>query len=98
MTVPVIIVLAVSGDLWKAGVLAVYAALVIGMVDNFLLPKLIKQKVNMNELFIFFSVLGGLQLFGLLGLFLGPIVLALAFGVFKVFRGRKIDKETVSMN
>ncbi|HMQ69611.1 MAG TPA: AI-2E family transporter [Ignavibacteria bacterium] len=97
VTVPVIIVLAVSGDYWKAGILAAYAALVIGMVDNFLLPKLIKQKVKMNELFIFFSVLGGLQLFGLLGLFLGPIVLALALGVFKVFRGEKIDKETVSM-
>ncbi|MCB0727338.1 MAG: AI-2E family transporter [Ignavibacteriae bacterium] len=98
VTVPVIIVLALSGELWKAGILAAYAALVIGMIDNFLLPKLIKQKVKMNELFIFFSVLGGLQLFGILGLFLGPIVLAMALGVFKVFRGVKIDKETVSMN
>lgn len=98
ITVPVIIGLLISGDIWRAVILSAYAAFVIGMVDNFLLPKLIKQKVKMNELFIFFSVLGGLQLFGLLGLFLGPIVLALALGVFKVFRGRKIDKETVSMN
>lgn len=97
ITVPVIIVFVISGDYWKAGILSVYAALVIGMVDNFLLPKLIKQKVKMNELFIFFSVLGGLQLFGILGLFLGPIVLAMALGLFKVFRGVKIDKETVSM-
>lgn len=97
ITVPVIIFLAVTGDLWKAGILAAYAALVIGMIDNFLLPKLIKQRVKMNELFIFFSVLGGLQVFGILGLFLGPIVLAMAFGVFKVFRGNEIDKETISM-
>lgn len=97
ITVPVIIVFVISGDYTKAGILAAYAALVIGMIDNFLLPKLIKQKVKMNELFIFFSVLGGLQLFGILGLFLGPIVLAMALGLFKVFRGVKIDKETVSM-
>jgi len=97
ITVPVIIALVISGDFGKAAILAAYAALVIGMIDNFLLPKLIKQRVKMNELFIFFSVLGGLQLFGILGLFLGPIVLALALGLFKVFRGGKIDKETVSM-
>lgn len=97
VTVPVIIVLLFSGEYGKAAVLAVYAGLVIGMIDNFLLPKLIKQRVKMNELFVFFSVIGGLQLLGLLGLFMGPIILAIALGFFKVFRGEKIDKEVVSM-
>jgi predicted PurR-regulated permease PerM len=97
VTVPVIIVLLFSGEYGKAAILAVYAACVIGMIDNFLLPKLIKQRVKMNELFVFFSVIGGLQLFGILGLFIGPIILAMALGVFKIFRGEKIDKETVSM-
>jgi len=97
VTVPVIIVLLFSGEYAKAAVISVYAALVIGMIDNFLLPKLIKQRVKMNELFVFFSVLGGIQLFGLLGLFMGPIILAIALGFFKVFRGEKIDKEEVSM-
>ena len=69
----------------------------LGMIDNFLLPRLIKQRVKMHELFVFFSVIGGLQLFGILGLFLGPIILALALGVFKIFRGEKIDNETISM-
>jgi predicted PurR-regulated permease PerM len=97
VTVPVIIVLAITGEYWKALILLAYASTVIGMIDNFLLPKLIRQRVKMNELFVFFSVIGGLQLFGILGLFMGPIILAMALGVFKVFRGEKIDKGSVSM-
>jgi predicted PurR-regulated permease PerM len=97
VTGPVIIVLAISGDYWKAGILLLYASLVIGMVDNFLLPRLIKQKAKMNELFVFFSVIGGIQLFGLLGLFLGPIILAIAIGLLTVFRGGKINKEQITV-
>ncbi len=97
VTVPIIIVLLIYGDYWKAIVLAAYAALVIGMIDNFLLPKLIKQRAKMNELFVFFSVLGGIQLFGIIGLFMGPIILAIAIGLLTVFKGEKINKETISM-
>jgi predicted PurR-regulated permease PerM len=97
VTVPTIIVLFLMGDYWKAGILAVYAALIIGMIDNFLLPKLIKQRAKMNELFVFFSVIGGLQLFGILGIFMGPIILAIALGLLTVFKGEKIDEDVVSV-
>ncbi len=97
VTVPVIIVLAVTGQYWKAAILAAYAALVIGMIDNFLLPRMIKQRAKMNELFVFFSVVGGLQLFGILGLFMGPIILAIALGLLTVFKGEKIDTDTISV-
>jgi predicted PurR-regulated permease PerM len=97
VTGPVIIVLALTGEYWKAGILLVYASLVIGMVDNFLLPRLIKQKAKMNELFVFFSVIGGIQLFGILGLFLGPIILAIAIGLLTVFKGEKINKDVISV-
>ena len=85
------------GDYGKAAILAVYASLVIGMIDNFLLPKLIKQRAKMNELFVFFSVIGGLQLFGILGIFMGPIILAIALGLLTVFKGEKIDKDVISV-
>ncbi|MEO8664239.1 MAG: AI-2E family transporter [Ignavibacteria bacterium] len=97
VTVPVIVGLVFAGKYGEAVILAVFSALIIGMIDNFLLPKLIKQRVKMNELFVFFSVLGGLQLFGLLGLFMGPIILAIAFGLLKVFKGEKIDKDSISI-
>lgn len=97
VTVPTIIVLFLTGEYWKAGILAVYASLVIGMVDNFLLPNLIRQRAKMNELFVFFSVVGGLQVFGILGIFMGPIILAIALGLLTVFKGEKIDKDAVSV-
>ncbi len=97
VTVPLIIILFATGQYWKAGILAVYASVVIGMIDNFLLPKLIKQRAKMNELFVFFSVLGGLQLFGILGIFMGPIILAIALGLLTVFKGEKIDKDVISV-
>lgn len=97
VTVPAIVIMTVSGEYWKAGILAAYAALVIGMVDNFLLPKLIKQRSKMNELFVFFSVLGGLQLFGILGIFMGPIILAIAIGLLNVFKGEKLSKDSIEL-
>ncbi|MCY7362795.1 MAG: AI-2E family transporter [Ignavibacteria bacterium] len=98
VTVPVSIVLFISGEYANAVILIIFSALFIGMIDNFLLPKLIKQRVKMNELFVFFSVVGGLQIFGILGLFMGPIILAMALGLLKVFRGWKIDKDSISLN
>lgn len=97
VTGPVIIILALTGEYWKAGILLLYASLIIGMVDNFLLPRLIKQKAKMNELFVFFSVIGGIQLFGILGLFLGPVILAIAIGLLAVFKGGKINKEQITV-
>jgi predicted PurR-regulated permease PerM len=61
-------------------------ALVIGTVDNFLRPKLVGEKTKLHELFIFFSVLGGLKVFGILGIVLGPVVLAITLALLDVYR------------
>jgi predicted PurR-regulated permease PerM len=97
VTIPVIAGLVLSGDYVNAAILAVFASLVIGMIDNFLYPKLINRSAKMNELYVFFSVLGGLQIFGLLGLFIGPIILAFAFGMLTVFKGKKINTEEIAL-
>lgn len=84
--VPAAIFLAISGFWVKAIILAVWGALVIGTVDNFLRPKLVGEKTKLHELFIFFSVLGGLKVFGILGIVLGPVVLAITLALLDVFR------------
>src|SRR5205814_7950649 len=80
------IYLAATGHWAKAIVLAAWGALVIGMVDNLLRPKLVGKRAKLHELIIFFSVLGGLQVFGVLGLFVGPVVAAIALALVEVFR------------
>jgi predicted PurR-regulated permease PerM len=84
--VPAAIFLALSGCWVKAIILTAWGALVIGTVDNFLRPKLVGEKTKLHELFIFFSVLGGLKVFGILGIVLGPVVLAITLALLDVFR------------
>ncbi len=84
--VPAAIFLALSGFWVKAIILTVWGTLAIGTVDNFLRPKLVGEKTKLHELFIFFSVLGGLKVFGILGIVLGPVVLAITLALLDVFR------------
>jgi predicted PurR-regulated permease PerM len=94
--VPAAIFLVISGFWIKALILTAWGALVIGTVDNFLRPKLVGEKTKLHELFIFFSVLGGLKVFGILGIVLGPVVLAITLALLDVYRQvDEVDEETV---
>jgi predicted PurR-regulated permease PerM len=84
--VPAAIYLVATGEWGKAILLTVWGALVIGSVDNFLRPKLVGEKTRLHELLIFFSVLGGLQVFGVIGLVLGPVVVAVTIALLDVLR------------
>jgi predicted PurR-regulated permease PerM len=84
--IPTAIYLGVSGHLGKAVALALWGALVIGTIDNILRPKLVGERARLHELLIFFSVLGGLQVWGPLGLVLGPVMIAITLALFNIFR------------
>ena len=53
----------------------------MGTVDNVVRPLLMSERVKMNGLVIFVSLLGGLNVFGLLGIVLGPIIVATAMAL-----------------
>ena len=78
---PAAIYLAIHGDYTKAIILALVGQFVISSIDGLLRPILVGQKAKLHELVIFFSVLGGLKYFGLLGILLGPIVMSLAWSL-----------------
>ncbi|MBK9755969.1 MAG: AI-2E family transporter [Nannocystis sp.] len=83
--IPAVLYLAVTGAWIKATILLV-AGLFISLIDNVLRPRLVGKRAKLHELFIFFAVLGGLRVFGLIGLVLGPVVLAVALSLFEAFR------------
>lgn len=83
---PLSIYLMLKGYWTRALLLILWGALVISTLDNFLRPKLVGNQTKLHELFIFFSVLGGISVFGLLGLVLGPVVLAITLGLLQTFR------------
>jgi predicted PurR-regulated permease PerM len=72
---------------WAKGIfLIAWGAFVVSTIDNFLRPKLIRNQTKLHELFVFFSVLGGMSVFGILGIVLGPVVLAITLGLLQTFK------------
>jgi len=88
---PTAVYLAFTGHWGKVLALALWGALVIGTIDNFLRPKLIGARTGLHELLIFFSVLGGVRIWGPLGLALGPVVVAITLALLDIFRS--VDSE-----
>lgn len=84
--VPLSLYLIYNGQWTKAVLLMIWGAAVISTVDNFLRPRLIRSQARLHELFVFFSVLGGISVFGLLGIVLGPVVLAITLGLLQTYR------------
>ena len=83
--IPAVIYLMATGAWIKASLLLA-AGLAISLVDNFMRPRLVGRRARLHELFIFFAVLGGLHVFGLIGIVLGPVALAVALSLFEAFR------------
>lgn len=83
--VPAALVLAFSGHWGKAVVILAICGAVAGTMDNFIRPLLLRNRTRLNELLLFISVLGGLEVFGLLGLVVGPTIVAAAMAVFRVY-------------
>jgi predicted PurR-regulated permease PerM len=83
---PCALFLLLTGHWIKALVLVLWGALVIGMLDNILRPKLVGNRTRLHELLVFFSVIGGLAVFGPLGLVVGPVVVAITLALLDVFR------------
>ena len=82
---PAAIWLATTGHVLEAVVLAGFGVGVVGLVDNFLRPILLSGRAELNGLLIFIGLLGGVAVFGLLGLVLGPIILATVATLFEAY-------------
>ncbi|CAG0995985.1 Putative transport protein YdiK [Myxococcaceae bacterium] len=74
-----------SGERAAAIGLALWGGLVVSTADNWLRPLLISGAAQIPFLLVFFGVLGGLSAFGILGLFLGPVLLSVSFALLAEF-------------
>lgn len=83
--VPAALFLAFSGHWGKGIVVVAVCGGIAGVADNIVRPLLLRNRTQLNDLLLFISVLGGLEVFGLLGLVAGPTVVAAAMGVFRVY-------------
>lgn len=88
--VPAALVLFVTGEIEWAVFLVLWGLLVVGSIDNFLRP-LFMQGASMNTVVVFFSLIGGLQVFGLMGLIYGPLIFSVALVLFKLYENAFSD-------
>ena len=77
--------LALTGSFVKAAVLVGWGMLAIGTIDNFLYPYLVGDRLRLHTVPTFFSILGGITLFGPAGLILGPLTLAITIALVDVW-------------
>jgi predicted PurR-regulated permease PerM len=84
--------LIVSGDVWGGIAVLVIATFVISSLDNVLEPLLIGRDAGMHDLLVFFSMLGGIATFGVMGFLVGPIIAAL-FRTLLDFYGREFKRQ-----
>lgn len=90
---PAALLLVISGAWAKGLFLTAWGVLIVGSIDNFLSPRLVGKRARLHELLIFFSVLGGLDVFGVLGIVLGPVTVALTLALFDVVRHARVPDE-----
>jgi len=83
--VPAALWLGLNGSWGKALLVVIICGGVAGVADNVVRPLLLHNRTRLNDLLLFISILGGLQVFGLLGLVAGPTIVAAALGVFRVY-------------
>lgn len=84
--VPWVIYFLATGSVVRGLVLLALASLLVGMVDNVLRPILIEGKAGMHTLLVFFSLMGGIAYFGMVGMIFGPILVALGLTFLELFK------------
>ncbi|MCW1403075.1 AI-2E family transporter [Novosphingobium sp. MW5] len=95
--VPVALYLIATGALWQGAVLVFCGLFVIGLIDNLLRPILVGKDTKLPDFVVLIATVAGLELFGLTGFIIGPIIAALFIAVWDMVtqvRGAQIKAET----
>ncbi|MDX9894734.1 MAG: AI-2E family transporter [Desulfofustis sp.] len=83
--VPALVILLLLGDFTGAIILGVLCGLVAGNLDNLIRPRLVGKDTEMHDLFVLFGTLGGIAMFGILGIIIGPIIAALFITIWELY-------------
>jgi len=83
--IPAVIILIMQGDVGSGVGLLIFCAVVVGSLDNVLRPILVGKDTKMHELMIFFGTLGGIMMFGIAGIFIGPLIASLFVTIWELY-------------
>jgi predicted PurR-regulated permease PerM len=85
---PVAIYLGLSGHWGKAALLALWGGLIVSTIDNILYPILVGSHLRAHTATILISILGGIAVFGPIGIVLGPVIFTIAATLLDIWRAR----------
>ena len=83
---PLVVYLITIQKYGKAIILFFFGMLIISLIDNVMKPALIGEKTKLPYFLLFFGVLGGIKVYGLMGIFIAPVILSLFFALIKIYQ------------
>jgi predicted PurR-regulated permease PerM len=83
---PLVVYYLLTGAVWKGIILLAICVVEVAAVDNVVKPIFIRRGAEIDTLWIFLSVLGGIGVFGFLGLFLGPFLVTLLLVLVEIYK------------
>lgn len=82
---PAGVALILTGSVWQGVIVLLVGAFVIGLIDNILRPVLVGKRAAMPDALVLLSVIGGLSLFGVTGIIIGPVITAFFLAMWQLF-------------
>ncbi|MEO5356773.1 MAG: AI-2E family transporter [Nitrospirae bacterium YQR-1] len=89
----VAVFLVITGSYIKAVVVIVVGIIAIIAIDNVLVPLIVSGRTKVPMVMVFFTVVGGIEFFGLIGIIMGPLVFVLFISMFEIFKGLENDSD-----
>jgi predicted PurR-regulated permease PerM len=90
---PTALYVLVTGEIWQGVGLLLWGAVAVGSVDNFVRPLVIGGRVEMPTVLLLFALLGGLQVYGFLGIFVAPVVVAVLLAFVDIYRETYVNAD-----
>ncbi len=75
--IPIGVVLLLTGGTWQGLFLIAASVFIVSNIDNYMRPKLVSKKASLHPALVLIGVLGGIQVFGMLGFIYGPVIMIL---------------------
>ena len=82
---PVGLLLLFTGSVWQGVTVLIVGATLVSLIDNLLRPILVAKEAAMSDVLVLLSVLGGLTLFGIAGIIIGPVITAFFLSMWQLF-------------
>jgi len=86
---PIALYLGLSGHWIQALLLGIWGGGIVSLIDNFLYPTLVGPQLRQHSVAVLLSILGGITLFGITGIVLGPLTITAASTLLEIWRARE---------